>query len=328
MGSQGRRAAAALDSHAARLRQLVEGAVQRAPAESLLLSGGLDTSVLAPIAAAHGCSTAVTVLVGAKAPDRAPAKRIARELGWEHCIVDTTLDELLDGLDTVVRALETFDPMEVRNSLVIARALEECRSRGLGTAMVGDGADELFGGYDYMIRMPEGEFEAYSRRLARTMRFSAGSLGKAIGVRVSSPYLDPDIIAFAAGLPRTSKVGVHDGHTLGKWILREAFPEAVSRWRRKDPIEVGSGSARLPEWFARRTAVDEFGFEQKRLRQQDRVEIRDPEHLAYFQAFRRAFPSRLSEARFTSGCCVHCGFRLARRQATFCRTCGAYPAQS
>lgn len=310
------------------LRRRLLRALERAPAECLLLSGGLDTSILAPFANSRGTHAAVTVLLGPDAPDRTPAIRIAKELGWKHYVIDTNFEEILAEVELVVRVLRTFDPMEIRNSVVIARALRAAREHGHTSAMVGDGADELFGGYEYMIQMPDQEFEEYSRRLALTMTFSAGPLGEAVGIEISSPYTDPEVVEYAVTLPRSAKIGEHDGTILGKMILRTAFPEAISRWRRKDPIEVGSGTTRLPTWFAKRTSVQQFERERAEIRDSDRIEIRDPEHLAYYRVFRKIFGSRLSEPRFTSGCCAHCGFPLAHPEATFCRTCGAYPALS
>ena len=312
----------------AEVRRRVIAAVARAPADCLLLSGGLDTSVLAPLAAGHGTHAAVTVLASPDAPDRDPARGIATGLDWVHHVVDTSLDQLLDDLDFVVGTLVTFDPMEVRNSLVIARALREAQAHGYRTAMTGDAADELFGGYSFMMRMPTPEFERYSREMAKTMRFSSQPMGRALGVEVRSPYCDPEVIACAVELPKSAKVGEREGILVGKLVLREAFPEAVSRWRRKDPIEVGSGSTHLPEWFSRRTPPAELKAEQERILQEDRVEIRDAEHLAYYRVFRRLLGERLGGRTFDDQSCGHCGFALPTTTSTFCCTCGAYPARS
>lgn len=310
-----------------RLRELVIQATARRPADVLLLSGGLDTAVLAPLAAAGGTRAAVTVVTAPDAPDRPYAQAIARELGWRHDLVDVPLEDLLSELEFVVRTLRTFDPMEIRNSLVIARALREASRRGHRTAMTGDAADELFGGYSFMWAKEPAEFEEYSRRMAATMRFSSSTLGRALGVEVRAPYTDPEVVNFATQLPKSVKVAQREGATVGKWVLRWAFPECPSRWRRKDPIEVGSGSTRLPAWFAERTSPEHLYSEQGRIRREERVEIRDAEHLAYFQAFSRALPEALAGRTEGSGVCAHCAFPLPRPEATFCPTCGAFPAR-
>jgi asparagine synthase (glutamine-hydrolysing) len=312
---------------AGELRELVIKATARRPAECMLLSGGLDTAVLAPLAHQGGTRAAVTVLTSADAPDRPFAHAVASQLGWAHYVVEAPLEELVKETEFVVRTLRSFDPMEIRNSLVIARALREVAARGYRSAMTGDAADELFGGYSFMWEKSPEDFEEYSRRMAVSMKFSSHPLGAALGIEVRAPYTDAAVISFATGLPKRLKVAERDGATVGKWVLRWAFPECPSRWRRKDPIEVGSGSAHLPTWYASRTPVQSLSEERARIRREDRVEIRDAEHLAYYQAFRRAMPDLLSERAFGRDTCAHCGFDLPRFDSTFCTTCGAYPAR-
>jgi asparagine synthase (glutamine-hydrolysing) len=293
----------------------------------MLLSGGLDTAVLAPLADAGGTRAAVTVLTSADAPDRPFAQAVAARLGWHHFVVEAPLEELVREVDFVARTLRSFDPMELRNSLVIARGLREVAARGFRTVMTGDAADELFGGYSFMWQKSPEEFEEYSRRMAASMKFSSQPLGKALGVDVKAPYTDPEVVALSVRLPKRLKVAERDGTTVGKWVLRWAFPECPSRWRRKDPIEVGSGSTRLPAWYTDRTPAERLTREQERIRSEDRVEIRDAEHLAYYLAFRRVFPELLTERTFGKNSCRHCGFDLPRPDSVFCTTCGAYPAR-
>lgn len=314
-------------SAAHRVRAAVERAVAGRSAECLLLSGGLDTAVLAPLADRSGTRAAVTVLATPDAPDREPSRTIAAGLGWEHHAVETTLEGLLAETDFVVRTLKSFDPMEVRNSVVISRALREAALRGYRTVMTGDGADELFGGYSFMWNKGSEEFEEYSRRMAATMRFSSHPLGQAFGLEVRAPYTDPEIVALATAMPKRLKVAVRDGTTVGKWVLRWAFPDCESRWRRKDPIEVGSGSTRLPEWLAGRIPSSQLVDVQRKIRQADRVHLRDAEHWTYYRAFRRAWPQMLEDRTFGPESCTQCGFDLPRRDSTFCPTCGAYPAR-
>ncbi len=309
------------------LRRLVEDAARRRPSDGMLLSGGLDTSILAPLAAASGTRTAVTVLTSPEAPDRAYAQRIAAELGWNHRLVEVSVEELLDEVGFVARVLRSFDPMELRNSIVIARGLREAGALGCRTVMTGDAADELFGGYSFMWAKPPAEFEEYSRRMAESMQFSSVPLGRELGIEVRAPFTDPSVVRFATALPKARKVGVHDGVTFGKIALREAFPETSSCWRRKDPIEVGSGTHALPEFFRSRTSPEHLEREIQRIREDDRVTIRDAEHLAYYRAFREVFGDRPPLVRFGSDPCQGCGFELPRHDSNFCRTCGAYPAR-
>lgn len=312
---------------AAELRAVVERAALRHPAECILLSGGLDTSILAHLGVRYGTRAAVTVLVGTEAPDGPYALAVARRLGLRHHVIRTDFEGVLAEAEFVVRTLKTFDPMEVRNSIVIARGLREAARLGHRTVMTGDAADELFAGYSFMWSKPEGEFERFGERIASVMRFSSVPLGAALGVRVETPYQNPDVVAFALRLTRNEKVGVRDGVTHGKFLLRLAFPEVDACWRRKDPIEVGAGTASLPDYFRARLPAGELEAERKWLAEAERIEIRDAEHLAYYRIFRRVFGASPPLERFGGNPCSKCGFELPRPDSDFCVTCGAWPAR-
>ncbi len=310
------------------LRRTMERAAAKHPAECILLSGGLDTSILARLSVRHGMRGAVTVLIGTGAPDEPYATAVADSLGLRHHVVRTDLEEILQEVEFVVRTLKTFDPMEIRNSIVVARGLREAAQLGYATVMTGDAADELFGGYSFMWSKPEGEFERFSEHLASVMRFSSVPLGAALGIEVKTPYLDPAVVAFALRLSKAQKVGVRGGVTHGKFLLRLAFPEVEACWRRKDPIEVGAGTAVLPDYFRAGIASRELDAERERIGRTERVEIRDAEHLEYYRAFRRIFGDSPPLRRFDTDSCSKCGFELPRLDSNFCVTCGAWPARA
>lgn len=309
------------------LRRLVVEAVEREPSETILLSGGLDTSVLAEVARPRGLRAAVTVLVGEHPPDEEHALAVARRLGLEHHVVRTDLPGLLEEAPLVVRTMRTFDPMEVRNSIVVARGLREAAARRLTHVMTGDAADELFGGYAFLWEKDEEEFRRSSERMARGMRFSSFPLGQALGVRASAPYMDPAVVEFSLTLSKSEKVRALDGTTHGKLLLRLAFPEVPNRWRRKDPIEVGSGSTGLQTYFRERTPTAELERERTRILSEEGVRLRDAEHLAYYRVFREVFGDRPPLVRGGADPCPDCGFELHSKSSDFCITCGAWPVR-
>jgi asparagine synthase (glutamine-hydrolysing) len=136
-------------------------------------------------------------------------------------------------------------------------------------------------------------------------------------------------------------------HQTGKLPLRGAFPRALSAWRRKDPIEVGSGSDKLGKgWFESEEAIRVHGIFPAPLGTPlgdaiaaARVVPRDAECQANFGAFLAAYPAvgrgvdlpangptparRLGHV----GSCIECGYALSRPTAMFCRVCGAWPAR-
>ena len=309
------------------LRGLVSDAVGPHPAETILLSGGLDTSILAEVARSRGLTAGVTVLVGDHPPDEEHAIAVAERCGLTHHVVRTDFPGLLREAPLVVRTMQTFDPMEVRNSLVVSRGLREAAERGLTQVLTGDAADELFGGYSFLWGKDEEEFRRASERMAHGMSFSSFPLGRSLGVRVQAPFMDPAIVRFSLTLPRSSKVRTVDGTTHGKYLLRLAFPEVPNRWRRKDPIEVGSGSAALRSFFEREIPPHEFERERARVLQEDGVRLRGPEHLAYYRVFRQEFGDGAPIARNGDDPCPACGYQLVSRETDFCRVCGEWPVR-
>lgn len=308
-----------------RLRELLVDAVEERRCEAILLSGGLDTSIVAALAAPRRLRLAVTVAVGDDPPDLPYAVRIAEWLGLEHVVLRRTLDDLFALLPDVVRLLGTFDGMFLRNDVVIYDGLREVARRGAASCWTGDGADELFAGYSFMFEKEPAEIERTVRRFAATMRFNGPALGRALGVAVHSPYLHPDVIAYATALRGTDLVLERDGRRLGKAPLRRAFaadlPEAHA-YRRKDPIEVGSGSTALKAYAAARSDGG-FPAEAARVLAEDGVAIRDAEHLAYYRIYRTVFggPPRSDPALPKE--CPGCHARGP--EGTYCTVCGAYP---
>jgi len=133
-----------------KLRCLLEDSVKRNLADGILLSGGLDTSILALIASKYASLKAFTAAFkSASAPDVRYASLLAENLGLKHFIHYFDEGELYDAIQMVVKTVESFDPMEVRNSVTIYVALKMAKQEGVSSVMTGDGCDELFAGYSF-----------------------------------------------------------------------------------------------------------------------------------------------------------------------------------
>lgn len=307
------------------LQALLTRPVAERRCEAILLSGGLDSSIVATLARDHGLRLAVTVVVGEDAPDLAYATAIARSLDLEHVVLERSLDDLVADLPGLIGLIGTFDGMFLRNDVVVYEGLREVAARGLRSCWTGDGADELFAGYSFMFERSPEQIEATVRRFASSMRFNGPAIGRALGVEVRSPFLHPDVIDHAATLPGTAMVMDHDGRRMGKAPLRRAFVGLLPDehlLRRKDPIEIGSGATRLREHVAARVG-DAFAAESARILTEDRVRIRDAEHLGYYRLYREVFggPPRADPSLPKE--CPGCHARGP--EGTYCTVCGAYP---
>lgn len=272
-----------------RLRELLKEAVERENAEALLLSGGLDTSILAALANNLGKSLskkALTVaLTGTRAPDLKYAEKVAQKFRYEHHLICLTEDEALEKLPEVIKAVRSFDPA-LPNDLTIYSALQEAKDLGIKSVMTGDGADELFAGYSYMHELSPDALNRYIKAISKTMWFSSNKLGASLDVEIKQPYLDEKIVDFALEIDPSLKVKVREinGRTYGKWLLRRAFEEELGEvaWRAKEPIEFGSGTTKLRDSIRRKISDAEFAAKKREYG----MEFMNKEHLFFYELYK------------------------------------------
>jgi asparagine synthase (glutamine-hydrolysing) len=307
--------------------QALEESVKRNLTDGLLLSGGLDTTLLACLASRYTRPNCITVAMrGAPTPDVGYARLVASQLKLEHHVHYFGDDELDEALRASIRVMKSFDPMEIRNSAAIYVALKAGKELGLKDFMTGDGADELFGGYSYLFGLDRAELEAEFAKLWANMRFASVPLARYLGVEARLPFLDPRFKTLAENLDVRLKVRSEGGQVWGKWVLRKASEKLIPReivWRAKVPIEVGTGTTILPWLFDSRIPDSEFAKKKDKYLEEDGVVIRDKEHLNYYQIYRElvGLPSAGSSGARK---CPQCGAGV-KEKTTFCRTCGAYP---
>lgn len=310
-----------------KLRLLIKEAVKRNLAEGILLSGGLDTSILATIASKHISLKAFTIAFqGAPAPDIEYATLMAKHLKLNHHIHYFNEAELYAAIPPVVKTMKSFAPMEIRNSVTTYIGLKTAKEQGIDHIMTGDGCDELFAGYSFLFKLEKKPLELALQKLWDTMQFSSIPLAQALGAEAKLPYLDPELKAFAINLDSKYKIQSERGSTWGKWIIRKAFeaslPEKIV-WRAKTPIEYGSGTTTLPNFFNQKIPAEEFEAKQQHYHKKDKVMIRDKEQLFYYEIYRSALgiPHPTDpEAKL----CPQCHSNVTEK-STYCHTCGAYP---
>lgn len=310
-----------------KLRSLLEKAVKRNLAGGILLSGGLDTSILAFIASKFTSLKAFTVAFqGASAPDVRYARLMAKNLQLKHFVHYFDRKELHDAIQVVVKTMESFDPMEIRNSVTIHVGLRVAKENGVSTVMTGDGCDELFAGYSFLFDLEKEQLDLELQKLWSIMLFSSVPLARALNIKIKLPYLDPDFKFFAMKLDSRYKIRSERGRVWGKWIVRKAFenilPEEIV-WRIKTPIEYGSGTTALSSLFNQHISDAEFEEKRSKYLKRDKVTIRSKEQLFYYELYRSLIgvPHPIDPK---GKICPQCNSNVAEK-ATYCRTCGAYP---
>jgi asparagine synthase (glutamine-hydrolysing) len=292
------------------LRTTLKEGVERNRAEGMLLSGGVDTSILAFVARP---STGFTVaLKGSLASDLSYSEKIAKLLGIQHKKMEFTAKEALATLPEVIRILKTFD-LALPNDLAIYLALKLTGESGVSSIMTGDGADELFAGYSYMAELPPEDLGRYTKRLSQNWHFSANELGRALGVEMKQPFLDEDFIRFALEIGPELKV--KDG--VGKYILRKSFEDLIPAdivWRRKEPIEYGSGFTKLHEIIESMVTDEEF----QSARKEVDIKFINKEHFFYWHIYNQVV-GEIPKAKNDETKCSCCGASMGMYH---CRTCG------
>jgi len=310
-----------------KLRELLEESVKRNFSDGILLSGGLDTSILTAIATRYSSLKAFTVAFEeAPAPDVKYATLIAHRFGLKHLVTYFGEHELYDAIRNVVKVMKSFDPMEIRNSVAIYVGLSAMKEHGISMAMTGDGCDELFGGYSFLFNLKKTQLDLELQKLWDVMQFSSIPLANSLGLEARLPYLDPEFKSYAMTLDSRHKVRNDGGKIWGKWIVRKAFegllPDEIV-WRVKTPIEYGSGTTVLTRLFGSKIPDAEFDEKRRKYLDKDKVIIQDKEQLFYYEVYTSVLgvphPSDLN-----GRICPRCNSNVPAK-AVHCQVCGAYP---
>ena len=227
----------------------------------VLLSGGLDSSVISAIAERFSehrieddSKTKAywprlhSFAVGLKgAPDLAKAKMVADHIGTVHHEINYTIQEGLDAFRDVIYFIETYDVTTVRASTPMYLLARVIKSMGIKMVLSGEGADEIFGGYLYFHKAPTAKdfHEETVRKLGKLYLYDCLRANKSLsawGVEGRVPFLDKEFLDVAMRTNPEAKMC--PGQTMEKRIIREAFADmlpAEVAWRQKEQFSDGVG---------------------------------------------------------------------------------------
>lgn len=247
------------------LRTALEHAVKRQlmcdVPYGLLISGGVDSSVISAIAAKYSQKRIESddwdqawwprmhsFSVGLKgSPDLAFAQKVADHIGTVHHEIHFTVQEGLDAIRDVIYQLETFDVTTIRAATPMYLMSRKIKACGIKMILSGEGADEVFGGYLYFHKAPNSvEFhEELVRKLSALHMYDCLRANKstaAWGLEARVPFLDREFLDVAMQINPEDKM-CGNGR-IEKHILREAFngyiPDEIL-WRQKEQFSDGVG---------------------------------------------------------------------------------------
>ncbi len=249
----------------AELRKALEDAVHRQLMSDVpygvLLSGGLDSSVISAIAKKYAAyriesqdseqaywpqlhSFAVG-LIGS--PDLAAAQKVAEHIGTIHHEIHFTVQEGIDAIRDVIYHLETYDVTTVRASTPMYLLARVIKSMGVKMVLSGEGADEIFGGYLYFHKAPNAQafHEETVRKLGKLHLYDCLRANKSLaawGVEGRVPFLDKEFLDVAMRINPEEKMAKNG--RMEKWVVRKAFEDylpASVAWRQKEQFSDGVG---------------------------------------------------------------------------------------
>ena len=323
------------DASVEAIRDALESAVKRQLMSDVpygvLLSGGLDSSVISAIAEKYSemrieddSQTKAywprlhSFAVGLKgAPDLAKARLVADHIGTVHHEINYTIQEGLDAIRDVIYYIETYDVTTVRASTPMYLLARVIKSMGIKMVLSGEGADEIFGGYLYFHKAPTAKdfHDETVRKLSKLHLYDCLRANKSLsawGVEGRVPFLDKEFLDVA--MRTNPKAKMCPGQTIEKKIVREAFaellPEEVA-WRQKEQFSDGVGYS----WIDTLKAITAAAVtDEDMAHAAERFPINPPknkEEYYYRSIFAEHFPSESAACSVPSEASVACSTAIA-----------------
>jgi asparagine synthase (glutamine-hydrolysing) len=247
------------------LREALEDAVKRQMMSDVpygvLISGGLDSSLIAAIASKFRKKRVESgdreeawwprlhsFSVGLKdSPDLQHARKVAQAIGTVHHETVFTIQEGFDAIKDVIYKLETFDVTTIRAATPMYLMARKIKSMGIKMVLSGEGADEIFGGYLYFHKAPNDRefYEETVRKIFMLSKYDCLRANKATaawGVETRVPFLDKEFLEVAMGFEPKEKMC--SGGRIEKYVLRRAFEGYIPKeilWRQKEQFSDGVG---------------------------------------------------------------------------------------
>ena len=288
-------------------------AVHRNRAEGILFSGGLDSAL---VAACSRHSTAVSIELESWGEDAWYAERVARFLNLDHHHETVKIEEAVSVIPEVIKILKSFDPA-IPNDVTVYLGFNRAKTMGIGEMMTGDGSDEIFAGYEFMVE--RNDLQEYLDRISTTMRFGSNAIGEAMEIDIKQPFLDTKFMIFSRAIDLDLKIKKDDEKIWGKWILRKAFEGMLPQeilWQGERPLEYGSGMTKLRDVIESKVSDREFEEGKARFP----IRFWSKEHFYYYRIY-RDMVGEIPAPRKGDTICPCCGAGM-KQGAFHCRVCG------
>lgn len=308
------------------LQKLLSEAVGECTSDCIALSGGLDSSILATCLNGKKINAFATITEDFTGTDLVYSQMMAKQIGIPLHIQTASIAQLLSAIDNTIKILRVFNPIEIRNAIVMFLTINMVKTKGHSGIITGDGADELFAGYNFFQRLSGEKLQQDLERIWKIMHFPSKIIGDFMGVKVETPFLNDKVVKYAKSIQADLKIHEHKGKKFGKWILREAFqntlPGAIT-WREKSAMQDGSGTSGLTSFFGNIISDSVFKEKLSLYLETEKVRLGSKESLYYYELYRKYCdpPFSLGSSKIR---CPECS-NVVEIGSHFCRMCGSFP---
>lgn len=192
----------------AAIRAALDAACKKHQIDLVSLSGGLDSSIIAWHGILHGDNPHGVAVIADDfvSNDLGYCQMASSAMGIPLTISHVKIPEMLDGITETIKILKNFNDIEIRNNVVMYLAARWASDNGYRTIATGDGADELFAGYRFLINTPKNILAHEIDRVCRAMHFPSQKICLALGVTPISPFLDEGVRRLAKDIDVSLKV--------------------------------------------------------------------------------------------------------------------------
>jgi len=307
------------------IRLLLEEITMQCDANWIAFSGGLDSSILAQIKKDQGLNAITIITKDFLGTDLPYSQIVAKHIDIPLELKYVNIDEMLSAIESTIKILKNFNDIEIRNSIVPYLYLNALKEKNVTKVITGDGADEIFAGYNFLVKKHHTELKSELKRIKEIMHFTSQKIANELSISIQMPFIDESIIKFVETLPVNLLINQNDGIKFGKWILRKAFendlPSSVI-WREKTPMQDGSGTVGLIKMFDSVITDDIFKEKTKKIKSEDNVTIRTKESLHYYEFYKENF--KIPECTNGNNQCSDCNAEIVSN-SKFCGMCGRFP---
>jgi asparagine synthase (glutamine-hydrolysing) len=307
------------------IRLLLEEITIKCDANWIAFSGGLDSSILAEIKKKQNLNAITIISKDFLAPDLSYSQITAKHIDIPLEIKYVDIDQMLGAIESTIKILKNFNDIEIRNAIVPYLYMNTLKERNITNIITGDGADEIFAGYNFLLKKDHSELKNELKRIKKIMHFTSQKIADKLGMSIQMPFIDEKIIELVETLPINLLINQKNGIKFGKWILRKAFENTLPAnviWRKKIAMQDGSGTTNLTKLFDSIIADDIFAKKVKKIKSECNIKIRTKESLYYYELFKENFI--IPECDDKKNICPDCNAEIVSN-SKFCRMCGKFP---